>query len=130
MVTGRLGGSYGFLRFDTTMVNDHDIRSQLAEYLAGEISLASFERWLNRSVLPIVVDDDDPAFKLAASLMLLVSERHDHVISDGEFRKQLFLHVNNIVVSHPVGLPRSQPFGQFFASAASQFLQVGQRVVA
>ena len=71
------------------MVQEHEIRAQLARYLSGEVSLGAFERWLNSARLPVVVDANDEAFKLVARIDLMLSERHDHIITEAEFREGL-----------------------------------------
>jgi hypothetical protein len=100
------------------MVNEHEIRDHIAEYIAREISLASFERWLN-SVNPRYVDPRDAAFRLLAAANRLVSERHDEVVSADELRAELSALLNRIVVSQPVQVtPEEQLYFSYLKMAA------------
>lgn len=78
------------------MVNEQELRREIAAYVAREISLASLERWLHSVHSQLVVDSNDAAFVLLASVNLLVSERHDNVISGDELRDEFASLLNNI----------------------------------
>ena len=112
------------------MIQEHDIREQLARYLSGRCSLASLERWLNSANIPLVVDRSDYGFRLLAKVSLAIDEHHDHVTSDSQFRAELTELVNDIVVSHPVELPHFRPVGQFVSSSVNQRLFVPARAIA
>lgn len=91
------------------MFSEHDLREQLAAYVAREISLASLERWLNAaSPLPLVVDNSDAAFRLLASVNLLVSERHDNIIGADDLREELSVLLNNVDLVVDIG--HASPF--------------------
>jgi hypothetical protein len=112
------------------MVQEHDIREQLSAFVAREISLASFERWLNASSQQMFRDDDVEAIKLIASINSLVSERHDQIISDAELREAFVSILNNIIVSRPVDLHQYRPMGHFAASSENLSVPVPLPVVA
>lgn len=43
------------------MVHVDELRERIAEYLVGDASLASLERWLHASNVPLVVDGESEA---------------------------------------------------------------------
>jgi hypothetical protein len=110
------------------MVNEHELRDRLSAYVAREISLASLERWLRSADLHPIVDGDDAAFRMLASVNLLVSERHDDIISADELREEFSLLLNRIVISRPIDNPSAHIDVRF--SSTAQWLVLSPQSVA
>ena len=71
------------------MIQEREVRERLSALVAHEVSLASFERWLNEVSQEMFSDSDECAMRLVAAASLLISEQHDAIISDSEMRQQL-----------------------------------------
>lgn len=85
------------------MIQERDIRQQLASHIAGKVSLAAFERWLGIQSWNMFNDSPD-AIKLVAAINLLVSELHDGMISSDQFQAESLALLNNnaLRVANPV----------------------------
>jgi hypothetical protein len=70
------------------MVSVHQVREQLAVFLANEQSLQSFVEWLTRSIWNSTAEES-AATRLAGDIELILAEYSEHHIDQQELRRQL-----------------------------------------
>jgi len=82
------------------MIQEHDIREKVDALLRREISLRVFEQWLGSESWDLFRENSD-AMRFVAGINLLVSEFHDDVIRENEFRSELEALLNKQPAEQP-----------------------------
>ena len=93
------------------MLNESQIREQLADYLAGELSYHDFEDWLIQASWNMHQDSSQDAQELVSDISLLIYEYLDGHIDEEKLRVALrpFVeHYSTQLLFHEVGLPSSR----------------------
>jgi hypothetical protein len=80
------------------MIQQQDLREQIASLLNGDVSLAAFERWLGSRSWNMFNEDSPDVVRMIAATNLRVSELHDRIIDDREFLNELRSLLNYPVV--------------------------------
>ncbi len=78
------------------MIQERDIRDQLAALIRREVSLSAFERWLASESWNMFNEGSLEVIELIAAINLLVSEFHDSVINDKQFSVELLSLLNHV----------------------------------
>lgn len=105
------------------MIDEVEVRAQIASLIAQKISLATFERWLASKSWGMFSDGSaNEAIRLVAAVNLAVSELHDDVIDVREFRRELLSMLGEIKVSRP--LDARYALGSFGVSPANRRLVI------
>ena len=114
----------------TAMIHERDIRERVAALLMDKLSLAAFEQWIGAESWGMFSDSSEEAVRLVAQVNLLVSEFHDDVIDDHEFRHLLSRLLNDIVDSIVVeDHPPAMPYVNWRSASPSFWVQPSHRLV-
>ena len=71
------------------MVTEAQIRDQLANYLAGDIDLDSFDEWITRETWDVHQSGDDAAQRLVAEIELVLAEHSAGHVTDARLYERL-----------------------------------------
>ena len=81
------------------MIQQEDLREQIASVVNGDVSLAFFERWLGEQSWNMFNEDAPEVIGLIAAVNLRVSEFHDRIIDKSEFQNELLSLLGNVVIT-------------------------------
>ncbi len=71
------------------MIEENDIRAQVANYLSGSQSLDEFEDWFVKQSWNMHQDSENSAQQLVGKIELALSEYSNNHVSEEAFRSQL-----------------------------------------
>lgn len=70
------------------MIQESEVRDRLARVVQGELSLFEFENWIEGESWSMHSDSSPQAVDLVSSIHLLLSERDDGLIDEGQLRHE------------------------------------------
>jgi hypothetical protein len=81
------------------MDQERAIREEIRSLIMGDVSLSAFERSIGSKSWSMFNDGSSPeAIHLIAAANLLISELHDRIVNEREFRHELSSLLNNVVI--------------------------------
>jgi hypothetical protein len=104
---------------------EREIRERLADYLAGEVSLAAFEDWFVPAAWGL--EEAEPwAATLASSILLALAERSQGHLDDSGLRRRLF----QLLYTSHVGTPQAITASAAATQAAPRRVELSRSAVA